>query len=105
VLAILQRTLQETARPRTSRAEVQAEIRAVERRIADFKRMLDASEEELARMIREKSLDPGVASVYRSVQGLDPLEKDYTRKKELLAVIYQANVELLHELEREFGEK
>ena len=59
-------------RPRASRAEVLAEMRVLEERIAQQKRMLEASEEELARMIQEKSVDPGVASLYRTVQGLDP---------------------------------
>jgi hypothetical protein len=44
-----------------------------------------------------------VASIYRTVQGLDPAEANFKKKKELLAVIYRANVELLAELEREAG--
>jgi hypothetical protein len=103
VLAILQTTLSEARRPRASRAEVLREIGELERRVAQFKRLLEASEEELARMIQEKSLDPGVASIYRSVRGLDPTERDYARKRELLGLIYQANVELLRELEHEAG--
>jgi len=90
-------------RPRASRAEVLAEMRTLEARIAEQRRLLDASEEELERLLREKSLDPGIASLYRDVQGLDPSERNYKKKKELLAVIYQANVELLRQLEREAG--
>ena len=63
-----------------------------------------ASEEELARMVQEKSLDPGVASIYRSVQGLDPSARDFKKKKELLAVLYRANVELLRQLEEQARE-
>jgi diguanylate cyclase (GGDEF)-like protein len=100
VLAILQQVVGEVRAPR-SREEVLAEIRVLEERIAQQKNMLDASEEELERMIREKSVDPGAASIYRSVQGLDPSEANFKKKKELLAVIYRANVELLAELERE----
>jgi hypothetical protein len=44
-----------------------------------------------------------VASLYRTVQGLDPSEQDFQKKKELLGVIYRANVELLRQLEREAG--
>ena len=79
------------------------EIRELQERIATQKRMLDASEGELARMIQEKSLDPGVASIYRSVQGLDPSERNFQKKKELLSVLYRANVELLAQLEEELG--
>ena len=100
VLAILQQGLSEN-RPRASREEIHAEMRVLEERVAQLKRLLDASEEELARMVREKSVDPGVASIYRTVQGLDPSEANFKKKKELLAVIYRANVELLKELERE----
>src|SRR6185503_21195935 len=98
-----QQTVGEARRPRASRTDVLMEIRVLEERIAQQKRMLDASEEELARMIQEKSVDPGVASLYRTVQGLDPAEQNFQKKKELLAVIYRANVELLRELEKEAG--
>jgi len=102
VLAVLQQAVGAARAPR-SRAEVLAEVGVLEERIAQVKRLLDASEEELARMIQEKSVDPGVASIYRSVQGLDPAAANFQKKKELLAVIYRANVELLAELEREAG--
>ncbi|NOT32254.1 MAG: hypothetical protein HOP15_17550, partial [Planctomycetes bacterium] len=101
VLAVLQRTVGEARRPRAARAEVLEEIRVLETRVAEQKRVLDASEEELARMIQEKSLDPGAASIYRTVQGLDPSARDFAKKKELLAVLYRANVELLRQLEDE----
>jgi diguanylate cyclase (GGDEF)-like protein len=101
VLAVLQRTLSETRRPGATRAEVAEQKRVLEQRIAEQKRLLDASEEELARLVREKSVDPGIASLYRGVQGLDPSAQDFQKKRELLAVLYQANVELLKELERQ----
>jgi diguanylate cyclase (GGDEF)-like protein len=103
VLAILRRAVQEARGPRASRDEVREEMRVLEAHIAEQKRMLEASEEELARLLREKSAEPGVASVYRTVQGLDPGDRDYARKKEMLAVIYRANVELLRQLERQAG--
>lgn len=103
VLAVLQRTVGEARAPRATRAEVQDEMRTLAERVAELKRLLDASESELARMIQEKSLDPGMASIYRSVQGLDPGEHNFAQKKELLAVLYRANVELLRQLEDEAG--
>jgi len=102
VLGILERAPGAATRPR-SRAEVLEEIRQLERHIAEQRRLLDADEEELARLVREKSADPGVASVYRTVQGLDPDARDYAHKKQLLSVLYQANVELLRQLEDEAG--
>ena len=103
VLAVLQQAMEGARRPRASRAEVLAEMRALEARIAEQRRLLDASEEELERLLREKSVEPGIASLYRGVQGLDPSERNYKKKKELLSVIYQANVELLKQLEKEMG--
>ena len=101
VVDILRGTLTGATRPKATRAEVLKEQRALEQRIDELKRLLGASEEELERLVREKSVDPGLSSLYRSVQGLDPSERNFTKKKELLAVIYQANVELLRQLQKE----
>jgi hypothetical protein len=60
--------------------------------------LLEATEEELGRLVQEKSADPGIASIYRSVQGIEPGERNYEKKRELLTVIYRANVELLRQL-------
>lgn len=103
VLGVLQRTLAEARGPRRTAAEVEAEIRLLEGRVAELRRMLDASEQELERMIQEKSVDPGLASLYRGVQGLDAGARDYAKKKELLSVIYKANVDLLRELRAQGG--
>jgi diguanylate cyclase (GGDEF)-like protein len=103
VLEILRRTLAEARGTRASQAEVEAEVRALEARVAKLKELLDASEEELARLVQEKSVDPGIASIYRTVQGLDPLARDFARKRELLGLIYQANLELLRQLKGDAG--
>ena len=42
--------------------------------------------------------------LFRSVQGLDPSARDFKKKKELLAVLYRANVELLRQLEEQARE-
>jgi len=103
VLTVLQRTVSEFRAPRATREQVLAEMHTLEERVRQLKKMLEVSEEELAHMVQEKSLDPGVASIYRTVQGLDPATTNFRQKKELLAVIYRANVELLRQLEREAG--
>ena len=43
-------------------------------------------------------IDPGIASIYRRVQGLASNDDEYERKKGLMAVIYQANRRLQKEL-------
>jgi len=103
VLDTIHLTLAEARTKRATQAEIAREIELHERRVARLKELLGASEEDLARMVREKSADPGIASIYRSVQGLDPLAQNYAQKKELLKVIYQANVELLAELRGQQG--
>jgi len=100
-LEAIQSAITEVRGRRATREEVEREIRALEGRMTRLRQMVEASEEELARMVTEKSVDPGIASIYRTVQGLDPQERNYSKKKELLSVLYKANVELLRELERE----
>ena len=75
-----------------------AEIDDLERKIDGLRQVLDSTEEELHRLLDQKTLDPGVASVYRQVEGLSPNAKSYEQKKEVLGLIYEANVRLLNEL-------
>jgi diguanylate cyclase (GGDEF)-like protein len=103
VLQAIHGSLHEVRGRKLTAAEVEAEIHLLERRVGRLREMLDASEDELARMVEEKSLDPGMASVYRTVQGLDPGDRNYAQKKELLSVMYEANVELLKRLKQELG--
>jgi diguanylate cyclase (GGDEF)-like protein len=102
VVAVVRRTVAESHASRSSRAEVAREIELLEGRVARLRQMLEATEEELGRLVQEKSADPGIASIYRSVQGIAPGERNYEKKKELLTVIYRANVELLRQL-KELG--
>jgi len=74
------------------------EIERLEARIEKLRTLLDSTEEELQRQLEAKTLDPGIASVYREVAGLSPNAKSYEKKKEVLGLIYEANVRLLEEL-------
>ena len=74
-------------------------VESMERRIAKLTRALRATEEELARVAAEKSVDPGVASMYRTVQGLSAEAKDTEQKLQVLARIFEANVELRKRVE------
>ena len=47
-----------------------------------------------ARMGAMKSFDPGVASIYRDVQGISPEDEAKALKKELMQKIFEANLEL-----------
>ena len=98
VIAAIETSLREARARNTSEVDRERHIDVLERRLAKLKQLLEATEEELARMIQEKSIDPGIASIYRQVQGISPAVRDYQRKRELLGLIYQANVELLKQI-------
>lgn len=74
------------------------QIDLLERRIAKLTQLLAMTEDELRRLIDAKSIDPGVSSVYRSVQGLDDAVANAKAKKELMKRIFQANLELKQQL-------
>jgi GGDEF domain-containing protein len=71
-----------------------SEIDLYERRIQKLAQALSETEEELRRIANLKAVEPGVASAYRSVQGLDQAENQYAAKLSLLSKILQANLEL-----------
>ena len=70
------------------------EIGLLERRISKLCKHLGQTEQELARVLKMKDLDPGVASVYRTVQGLNPETDAREQKAKLMNQIFDANVKL-----------
>jgi len=66
----------------------------LERRVAKLVRSLEETEEALKRIAAMKNIDPGIASLYRAVQGLSPDETNRALKKEMMEMIFRANVEL-----------
>lgn len=83
-----------------SEAEHNRQIDLLERRIAKLTKALEMTEAELRRIAAMKSIDLGVASIYRSVQGLSPEEECLALKKELMKQIFTANLDLRHTIER-----
>lgn len=75
-----------------------AQIDVLERRISKLTQLLSMTEDELRRLIDAKSIDPGVASVYKGVQGLSDEETNREIKKALMQRIFQANLELKQKL-------
>lgn len=75
-------------------AEHRREVANFERRISKLTSSLELTEEELKRIAAAKGIDPGVASIYRDVQGLDAGAADYETKKELMSCIFEANLAL-----------
>jgi len=72
----------------------QREIDLLRRRVAKLTESLGMTEQEIARLRRVKSVDDGLASIYRDVQGLDGADAQAEMKKMLMASIFQANLDL-----------
>ena len=66
----------------------------LERRIEKLNKALADTENALRHMAQLKSLDPGIASLYRTIQGLSLDEAYFERKKELLAVVFLENLQI-----------
>ncbi|RME71030.1 MAG: hypothetical protein D6776_10805 [Planctomycetota bacterium] len=76
------------------RREHDRRVELLERRLAKVNRALAETEKRLEQVVKAKSVDPGIASVYDTVQGLDASDPAYGRKRELLHVIFLENLEL-----------
>lgn len=77
------------------------EVDILKRRIEKLTELLGMTEEELKRVLKMKAIDPGLASIYRSVQGLSADDDQVEVKKALMGAIFQANLELKSLRERE----
>jgi GGDEF domain-containing protein len=64
----------------------------LERRIAKLTSLLGVTEEELQRVLSMKTIDEGVASIYRTVQGLGSDAAQAEQKKAMMAVIFNENL-------------
>ena len=74
--------------------EADGEVVLLERRISKLNQSLSTMEEKMHELAKLKAGDDGIASVYRSVQGLSELDEGVGQKKELLRDIFVANQEL-----------
>lgn len=77
-----------------SKSEHQRQIETLERRITKLSDSLGMTEAELQRALTQKTVDPGVASIYKTVQGLSSNDVQVQLKKALMSKIFEANVEL-----------
>lgn len=75
-------------------AEHNRHVERLERRIQKLVRNLEITEEQLRRLARMKDVDPGLASIFRTVQGLSPEDVNYETKQALMTAIFKANLEL-----------
>jgi len=73
-------------------AEHQRQVDQLERRIAKLTSILGVTEEELQRVMAMKNIDVGVASIYRTVQGLSSTDEQAAAKKAMMAEIFRSNM-------------
>ena len=72
----------------------QEEISILERRIGKLSRLLSETEGHLASARKAGSEDPGVASEFDCVQGLSADDELREKKSEMMAAIFEANMEM-----------
>jgi hypothetical protein len=78
----------------------QDRIDLLERRLAKLRLSLAEAEEHLAQASRANAVDSGIASMYRTVQGLDADAPHLALKAALMEKIFAANLELHEHLRR-----
>jgi diguanylate cyclase (GGDEF)-like protein len=74
--------------------EARARIDVLERRIAKLVHVLGVTEEELQRVAALKGIDLGIASIYRSVQGISSDATFRDQKLRMMRNIFEANLDL-----------
>ena len=70
------------------------DVDMLQRRIDKLKGSLGETEHQLREVTRLKSIDQGISSVYKEVQGLDQGDVQFERKMELMTDLFQANIVL-----------
>jgi len=74
--------------------DYEEELSRMRRRINKLNVSLKDSEHALSELARLKEVDGGLASIYRTVQGLGESEENREAKRAMLVEIFQANMEL-----------
>ncbi|MFN7590956.1 MAG: hypothetical protein ACK501_12425 [Planctomycetota bacterium] len=76
------------------RALKDREVDNLQRRIKKLNDSLSQTEQRLQQVAAMKSVDGGISSIYREVQGVDLGDQQAGKKKELMADIFKANLKL-----------
>ena len=77
---------------------LQRQIDKLERRVSKLTESLGMTEAELKRVAAMKNIDLGIASIYRSVQGLTAGDDQFEAKQEMMKSIFEANLALRAEM-------
>lgn len=73
-------------------AHHQRQIEMLERRIAKLNAAMGVTEEQLLAALANRTMDAGVASLYRTVQGLSTTDSNREQKKAMMATIFEQNL-------------
>jgi len=87
------KALADREQPAPERAD-DGEVWKLDRRVEKLARALSETEDRLRGMIAAKSVDTGVPSVYKAVQGLSESDANYERKHGLLSEVFAQNMAL-----------
>ncbi|MBL8862686.1 MAG: hypothetical protein JNK02_11825 [Planctomycetes bacterium] len=68
------------------------QVDMLERRIAKLTSVIGVTEEELRRVMELKMVDPGVASIFKTVQGLRADDPQAQAKKAMMSTIFEQNL-------------
>jgi predicted RNA-binding protein with RPS1 domain len=79
-------------------ADHDREVADYQRRIKKLTESLSRTEEEIKRLAAMKDVEFGVASIYRTVQGLSADDESAETKKEMMTAIFEANLSLQEKL-------
>jgi hypothetical protein len=78
----------------TASTEELGELDLLQRRASKLERSLHEARSALAYVSSLERVDPGLASIYRAVQGLGGDDPERGRKRDALERIFQANLKL-----------
>lgn len=80
-------------------------VEFLEKRIGKLNKALEDAEGALRKLALMKGMEPGIASIYAEVQGLNFEDPDFERKSELLTEVFKENLALQGVDEKEEEEK
>lgn len=75
-------------------AEQRARVELLERRLAKLNETLAKTEADLEDALQNSNREEGVASIYKTVQGLRASARDFEKKRALLSELFQKNLTL-----------
>lgn len=76
------------------------EVGNLQRRIKKLNDTLVSTEDRLSKVSAMKSMDEGISSIYRDVQGLDESDSHSGKKSDLMADLFNANLKLQNRAKR-----